>query len=126
MRSQLKTMERTLWKGVGKGDRITTYTTINYENVQEVGSKLYFDSLISNSRPYFCGYFIKLYTWIENYEDLTLYYPLVPADYLTSKDILELLSNPNILNSCRCEPIRKRGIAETVLKSMENAEKLAR
>jgi len=54
-------------------------------------------------------------------------YPLVPDDYLTSKDILELLSNPKIHNSCRCEPIRKREIAENVLKSMENnAEKLAR
>ena len=64
--------------------------------------------------------------WIKNYEDLTLHYPLVPADFLISKDNLELLSNPNIHSSCRCEPIRINRIAETVLKSMEHAEKLAR
>ena len=63
---------------------------------------------------------------LKRFEDLTLRYPLVPTDYLTSKDNLELLSNPNIHNSCRCEPIRINRIAETVFKSMENAEKLAR
>jgi hypothetical protein len=50
-RSQFKTTERTWSKGIGKGESKTTYTTINYENVQEVGSKLYFDSL--NRRPYY-------------------------------------------------------------------------
>jgi hypothetical protein len=47
-------MERTWSKGIGKGESITTYTTINYENVQDVGSKLYFDSLNSNRRPFYC------------------------------------------------------------------------
>jgi hypothetical protein len=63
---------------------------------------------------------------LKNYEDLTLHYPLVPADFLISKDNLELLSNSSIHNSCRCEPIRINRIAETVLKSMEHADKLAR
>jgi hypothetical protein len=130
-RSQFKTMERTWSKSVGKGESITTYTTINYDNVQEVGSKLYFDSLNSNRRPYYCvilamGTLENCMRELKRFEDLTLRYPLVPANYLTSKDNLELLSNPNIHNSCRCEPIRINRIAETVLKSMEHAEKLAR
>ncbi len=37
-RSQFKTMERTWSKGIGKGESITIYTTINYDNVQGVGS----------------------------------------------------------------------------------------
>jgi len=57
----------------------------------------------------------------KKYEDLKLHYPLVPADYLTSMENLALLSNPNIHNSCRCEPIWINRIAETVLKSMEHA-----
>jgi len=116
-------MESTWSKGVGKGNRVRTFTTINYENVQEVGSKVYFDSLNSNNRPYFCvilamGTLENCMRELKNYEDLTLHYPLVPADFLISKDNLELLSNPSIHNSCRCEPIR--------IKSMEHAEKLAR
>ena len=130
-RSQFKTMERTWSKGIGKGESITTYTTINYENVQEVGSKLYFDSLNSNRRPFYCvilamGTLADCMSDLKRFEDLTLHHPLVPADYLTSKDNLELLSNPNIHNSCRCEPLRINRIAETVLKSMEHAEKMAR
>jgi hypothetical protein len=62
---------------------------------------------------------------LKKYEDLTLHYPLVPADYLTLK-YNKLLSNPNIQNSCRCEPIRINRIAETVLKRMEHVEKLTR
>jgi len=63
---------------------------------------------------------------LKRFEDLTLHHPLVPADYLTSKDNLELLGNPNIHKSCRCEPLRINRIAETVLKSMEQAEQMAR
>jgi hypothetical protein len=34
-RNQFKTMERIWSKGIGKGESITTYTTINYDNVQD-------------------------------------------------------------------------------------------
>ena len=103
-------MKRTWSKGIGKGESITTYTTINYENVQEVGSKLYFDSLNSNRRPFYCvilamGTLENCMRELKRFEDLTLHHKLVPEDYMTSKDNLELLSNP---------------------KSMEQAEKLAR
>ena len=130
-RSQFNNMESTWSKVVGRGNRVRTFTTITYENVQEVGSKVYFDSLNSNNRPYYCvilamGTLENCMRELKNYEDLTLDHPLVPADFLISKDNLELLSNPNIHNSCRCEPIRINRIAETVLKSMEHAEKLAR
>ncbi len=99
--------------------------------VQEVGSKLYFDSLNSYHRPYYCvilamGTLADCMSELKRFEDLTLHHPLVPADYLTSNDNLELLSNPNIHKSCRCEPLRINRIAKTVLKSMEHAEKMAR
>jgi hypothetical protein len=42
------------------------------------------------------------------------------------KDHRELMHKPNHHCSWRCEPLRIHRIAETVLKSMEHAEKLAR
>ena len=124
-------MERTWSKGIGKGESITTYTTINYENVQDVGSKLYFDSLNSNRRPFYCvilamGTFAYCMRELKRFEDLTLHHPLVHEDYMIPKDNREFMKNPNDHNSCRCEPLRINRIAETVLKTLEHAEKLAR
>jgi hypothetical protein len=62
---------------------------------------------------------------LKRFEDLMLHHPSVHEDYMIPKDNRELMRNPNIHNSCRCEPLRKNRISETVLKSMEHAEKLA-
>jgi hypothetical protein len=109
-RSQFKTMERTWSKGIGKGESITTYTTINYENVQDVGSKLYFDSLNSNRRPFYCvilamGTLAYCMRELKRFEDLTLHHPLVHEDYMIPKDNREFMKNPNDHYSCRCEPL---------------------
>ena len=88
-RSQFKTMERTWPQGLGMGESITKYTTISYDNVQNVGSKL-----------------ATCMSELKNYEDLTLHFPLVAADYMIKKDNLELLNEPYQNNSCRCEPLR--------------------
>jgi phosphoribosylformylglycinamidine (FGAM) synthase-like amidotransferase family enzyme len=62
----------------------------------------------------------------SNFIKFRLHHPLVHEDYMIPKDHRELMRNPNHHYSCRCEPLRINRIAETVLKSMEHAEKLAR
>jgi hypothetical protein len=96
-------MERTWSKGIGKGESFTTYTTINYENVQEVGSKLYFDSLNSNLRPLHfvilaMGTLADCLRELKRFEDLTLHHPLVHEDYMIPKDHRELMRTPITIN----------------------------
>jgi hypothetical protein len=98
------------------------------ENVQDVGSKLYFDSLNSNRRPFYCvilamGTLADCLRELKRFEDLALHHPLVHEDYMIPKDNRELMHNPNHHNSCICEPLRIYRIAETVLKTLEHAEK---
>ena len=58
--------------------------------VQEVGSKLYFDSLNSYRRPYYCVILAMstLARELKRFEDLTLHHPLVHEDYMITKDNL--------------------------------------
>ena len=60
----------------------------------------------------------------KNYEDLTLYFPLIPADYLILRDNIELLRDPNAHNSCRCDPIRINLITEKVVADIEKDKKI--
>jgi hypothetical protein len=93
-RQQFKTMTRTWPNGIGRGNQITEYSTISYENVQGVGSKIYFESLYSN-RPHYCeilamGSFNSCLEELKKFEDHTLHFPLIPEDYLFSHDNLDL------------------------------------
>jgi len=103
-------MKRTWPNGIGRGNQITEYSTISYENVQGVGSKMYFESLYSN-RPHYCeilamGSFNSCLEELKKFEDHTLRFPLIPEDYLFSHDNLDLLKHPHQHKSCRSEPIR--------------------
>ena len=87
------------------------------------GSKLYFQSLNSNRRPYFCrilATLAKCMREFKNYVDLTLHFPLISNDYLIPMDNIELLRDPNVHNSCRCDPIRVNLITEKVVADIEN------
>ena len=48
---------------------------------------------------------------------------MVTADYMISKDNLELLNEPYQHNSCRCEPIRINQITEKVETDLERVER---
>ena len=60
---------------------------------------------------------------LKNYEDLTLHFPLVAADYMITKDNLGLLNEPYQHNSCRCEPIRINQITEKVETDLTHVER---
>ena len=110
------------------GESITKYTTISYDNVQNVGSKLYFQSLNLDRRPFYCiilaiGTLATCMSELKNYEDLTLHFPLVAADYMITKDNLELLNEPYQHNSCRCEPLRINLITEKVETDLTRVER---
>ena len=88
------------------GESITKYTTNSYDNVQNVGSKL-----------------ATCMSELKKYEDLTLHFPLVAADYMITKDNLELLNEPYQHNSCRCEPLRIILITEKVETDLARVER---
>jgi len=60
---------------------------------------------------------------LKNYEDLTFHFRLVAADYVITKDNLELFNEPYQHNSCRCEPIRINQITEKVETDLTRVER---
>jgi hypothetical protein len=126
-RSQFNTMERTWPKNIGRGQCIITWNTISYDNVQGVGSKLYFQSFHSN-RPYYCtilamGSFDCCMSELKKYESLTLHYPLRDDDYLVSKDNLWMLQDSSREHSRRSEPIHFHLAVDKVMAEFELSEK---
>jgi hypothetical protein len=120
-------MEMTWPKGFGRGQCVITWNTISYDNVQGVGSKLYFQSLHSD-RPCYCtilamGSFDCCMSELKKYEGLTLHYPLRDDDYLVAKDNLWMLKDSSRENSCRSEPIHMYLAVEKVMAEFENEKK---
>ncbi len=116
-------------KGIGRGRFTINYNIISYDNVQGVGSKLYFQSFYSN-RPYYCtilamGNFDCCMSELKKYEGLTIKYPLCVHDYMVSKDYLWMLKDPSRENSCRSEPIHYHLDAEKVMAEFNLNEKRA-
>ena len=109
--------------GIGRGKKITEYSTISYDNVQGIGSELYFESLYSH-RPYYCeilamGSFNSCMLELKRFEERTLHFPLVPEDFLLSHDNLDLLKGPHQHKSCRSQPIRIYLAIERALLTMD-------
>ena len=122
-RQQFKTMTSNWSNGIGRGKKITEYSTISYDNVQGIGSKLYFESLYSH-RPYYCeilamGSFNSCMLELKRFEERTLHFPLVPEDFLLSHDNLDLLKGPHQHKSCRSQPIRIYLAIERALLTMD-------
>ena len=61
---------------------------------------------------------------LKKYEDLTLHFPLVPADFILSRDGIEGLNEKkyNWRDSCRSELLRTNLVVEKVVALMDKAE----
>jgi len=122
-------LERDWPKGIGRGRCTINYKTISYDNVQSVGSKLYFQSLHSN-RPYYCtilamGNLDCCIPELKKYEGLTIKHPLRVDEYMVSKDYLWMLKDPSRENSSRSEPLYFHLDAEKVMAKFNLDEKRA-
>ena len=96
--------------------------------MQDTGSKCYFETL-TGDRLYYCvilaiGSFEECMLELKKYEDLTLHFPLVPADFILSRDCIEGLNEKkyNWRDSCRSELIRTNLVVEKVVALMDKAE----
>ena len=61
---------------------------------------------------------------LKKYEDLTLHFPFVPADFILSRDCIEGLNEKkyNWRDSCRSKLIRTNLVVEKVVALMDKAE----
>jgi hypothetical protein len=125
-RSQFYKMERNWPDGLGRGQSKTIFTALSYDDVQCPGSKVYFHS-VSAKQPYYCTIlemesYTSCHKELKKYEILTLHFPLVPEDYMTSHGRLELQRDPSVLNSCRSEVIRLYELYERMVASNAKTE----